>query len=147
MNQLMDEYGKDGKLKWVFRHFPLEQIHPTAKKEAEATECANELGGNEKFWEYLSELSNNFVPNPAILNNQLTAVAGEIGIDENSFKQCLESGKYTSKIADSIQEAINVGGTGTPYSIIVDKQGNATPVEGAFTYEQMKQIIDSLLGS
>lgn len=55
MKQLMDEYGKTGKLKVVFRHFPLD-IHPKAKNEAIATECSADLGGNEKFWQYLDRL-------------------------------------------------------------------------------------------
>ncbi len=54
MIQVMDEYGKSGKVAWVYRHFPLDALHKKARKEAEATECAAELGGNDKFWEYLN---------------------------------------------------------------------------------------------
>ena len=54
MNTIMDTYGKDGSVAWVYRHFPLDGIHPKTRKEAEATECAYELGGNEKFWEMLN---------------------------------------------------------------------------------------------
>jgi protein-disulfide isomerase len=49
LRRVMDEYGKDGKVAWVYRHFPIDQLHSKARKEAEATECANELGGAEKF--------------------------------------------------------------------------------------------------
>jgi protein-disulfide isomerase len=56
MMQAMDEYGKQGKVAWVYRHFPLDSIHSKARHEAEAVECAGELGGNEKFWEYLNKL-------------------------------------------------------------------------------------------
>src|ERR1035437_6555171 len=52
MNSLMSTYGKDGKLAWVYRHFPL-NIHPKySEKESEASECANELGGQSAFWKY-----------------------------------------------------------------------------------------------
>lgn len=54
MRQLMNEYGDD--VAWVYRHFPLEQLHPDAFHKAEAAECAGELGGNEIFWQYLDEL-------------------------------------------------------------------------------------------
>ncbi len=50
MKEVMDEYGKDGKVAWVYRHFPLDQLHSKARKEAVALECANEQGGNDKFW-------------------------------------------------------------------------------------------------
>jgi protein-disulfide isomerase len=56
MLQVMDTYGKDGKVAWVYRHFPLDAIHSKARKEAEAIECAGELGGNDKLWAYLNKL-------------------------------------------------------------------------------------------
>lgn len=56
MLQVMSEYGKDGKVAWVYRHFPLDSIHSKARREAEAVECAGELGGNDKLWEYLNKL-------------------------------------------------------------------------------------------
>lgn len=54
MNDIMKEYQSSGKVAWVYRYFPLDSIHPRARHEAEALECANELGGNAKFWEYLT---------------------------------------------------------------------------------------------
>ena len=42
LQRVMDEYGKDGKVAWVYRHFPIDSLHPKAPKEAEASECANE---------------------------------------------------------------------------------------------------------
>lgn len=71
MMQAMDEYGKQGKVAWVYRHFPLDAIHSKARHEAEAIECAGELGGNEKLWEYVNTLykitpSNNQL-DPALL--------------------------------------------------------------------------------
>ncbi len=56
MTQVMKEYGDTGKVAWVYRHFPLDSIHSKARHEAEATECAGELGGKDKFFEYLNKL-------------------------------------------------------------------------------------------
>ena len=56
MQRVVDEYGASGKAAWVYRHFPLDNIHPKADKEAEATECAAELGGNGTFWAYVDRL-------------------------------------------------------------------------------------------
>ena len=56
MKQIMNEYGKEGKVAWVYRHSPLDQLHSKAKNESVALECANELGGNDKFWEYADRI-------------------------------------------------------------------------------------------
>lgn len=54
MQQIMSEYP--GKVSWAYRHFPLDSLHPKARKEAEASECAAELGGNDGFWSYVDKL-------------------------------------------------------------------------------------------
>jgi len=56
MVDIMKTYGEEGKVAWAYRHFPLKQIHPNAQKLAEGAECANELGGQEKFWEYTNAI-------------------------------------------------------------------------------------------
>jgi len=56
MEEIMKEYGKEGKVAWVIRAFPLVQLHDKAPYEAEASECANEIGGNTKYWEYVNLL-------------------------------------------------------------------------------------------
>ncbi len=60
MQQVMKEYGKD-KVAWVFRQFPLSQLHSKSPKEAEATECVAELGGNDAFWKFV-DLINEVTP-------------------------------------------------------------------------------------
>ena len=53
MNQIMDEYGASGQVAWVYRHFPIEQLHPNAAGIALASECVADLGGNDAFWSFL----------------------------------------------------------------------------------------------
>lgn len=57
MQEIMDSYGKDGKVAWVYRHFPLTQLHPDAFNKAEASECITAKGGNDKFWSFVDALS------------------------------------------------------------------------------------------
>src|SRR3989344_3149438 len=45
LRRVIEEYGKEGRVAWVYRHFPIDSLHPKARKESEALECANELGG------------------------------------------------------------------------------------------------------
>jgi protein-disulfide isomerase len=145
MLQVMDEYGKDGKVAWVYRHFPLDQLHSKARKEAEATECAAELGGNDKFWSYLDRLMEVTPANNGLDPSELPKIAEYVGLDTTKFNECLSSGRYAKKIEEHVQNAIATGGNGTPWSIVVGKNGKKYPLSGAQPYAAVKQLIDSAL--
>ncbi|MDP3953732.1 MAG: thioredoxin domain-containing protein [bacterium] len=57
MKAVMDQY--DGNMAWVYRHLPLESIHPSARPLAEGSECVAELGGNDGFWRYVDYVFEN----------------------------------------------------------------------------------------
>lgn len=145
MRRLMDEYGKTGKVAWVYRHFPLEQLHTKAKKEAEATECAGFLGSEEKFWAYLNRIYEVTPSNDGLDLARLPFIAEEVGLDFEEFEACVMSNKFTADINKSYDEGLKAGARGTPYSIIVTKNGDKMPIEGAQPYESVKAIIESLL--
>lgn len=147
LQRVMAEYGKDGKVAWVYRHFPIDSLHPKARKEAEATECANELGGPAKFWEYLNLVYQTTNSNNSLDPAQLPKIAKTVGLDVTAFNTCLSSGKYADKVEADYQDAVKAGGRGTPNSILVSKDGTKTTVQGAQPYENLKQIIDALLQS
>lgn len=147
MNQVMGEYGKSGKVAWVYRHFPLDQLHPVkARKEAVATECANELGGNNAFWRYADRFFE-LTPsnNQTNIDTMLPQIAKEIGLDVAKFDTCLGSTKYDKHIEDEVQNAIASGGNGTPWSIVVSAKGKKYPLSGAQPYASIKQLIDLAL--
>lgn len=147
MQQVMKEYGANGQVAWVYRHFPLDQLHPVkARKEAVATECANELAGNGAFWSYLDRFFE-LTPsnNDTDVDTVLPQIARELGLDGEKFATCLESGKYDKHIEEEVQNALAIGGTGTPWSIVVGKNGKSYPIAGAMPYASVKQIIDLAL--
>lgn len=145
MQQTMDEYGKSGKVAWVYRNFPLDQLHPKARKEAEATECANELGDNDKFWSYLDRLFEVTPSNNNLDPVELPKIAIYVGLDIQKFNTCLSSGKYAKHIEDDVQNAQATGGNGTPWSIVVAKNGKKYPLSGAQPYSSVKQLIELAL--
>lgn len=146
MKQVMDEYGKDGKVAWVYRHFPLDQLHPIkARNEAMAMECANELGGNDKFWEYADRLYEITPANNNLDQAELPKIAEYVGLDTVKFNICLASGKFAQHIEEDVQDAIATGGNGTPWSIIVGKNGKKYPLSGAQPYTAVKQLIELAL--
>lgn len=145
MNQIMDEYGKTGKVKWIYRHFPLDALHDKTRKEAEATECAADLGGNEKFWAYINRLYEITPSNNGLDLAELPKIATYVGLDKKAFESCLASGKFASKVEANYQDGLSTGVEGTPYSVIISKDGKKYPISGALPYQQIKIAIDQLL--
>lgn len=146
MNQIIDEYAKDGKVAWVYRHYPIDSIHPKSRKEAEATECAADLGGNIAFWEYINRLFEITPSNNGLDLNVLPDIAEEIGIDRSSFQECLDSGRNADKVENLFQTGLTAGVRGTPHSIVITtKDGEKTVLQGAQPYITVKQLIETKL--
>ncbi|MBI5731924.1 MAG: thioredoxin domain-containing protein [Candidatus Magasanikbacteria bacterium] len=143
MLQMMQEYK--GKIKWVYRHFPL-SFHQNAEKEAEVVECANELGGNDAFWKYTDTIFERTASNgTGIALDVLVPMAKEIGLNETKFKNCLDSGKYAAHVAQDENGGSGAGVNGTPGSFLIDKDGKAQSISGAVPYEQIKAAIVAAL--
>ena len=147
MNQIMDEYGDSGKVAWAYRHFPIDSLHPVkARREAVASECAAEIGGEEAFWNYADRFleltpSNNRTE----IDTVLPQIAKELGLDVSAFNECLDSGRHDQKINNDIANAQETGGRGTPWSILITKDGEKFPLNGAQPIEAVRQIIESVV--
>ena len=144
MHQIIDEFGGSGQVAWVYRHFPITQLHSKAVKEAEASECAAEIGGNQGFWDYADRLFEITPSNNNLDSNLLPQIAEDIGLDRDEFKRCLDSGRYQEKIQTQYDEVIASGGRGTPHNVIIAGAEQAV-IEGAQPIEAMRQVIRSLL--
>lgn len=132
LDQLITQYGDDVRV--VFRHFPLNSIHPQAQKAAEASECAAEQG---KFWE-MHDLM--FANQSALDVTSLKGYAKTLGLSQSQFDSCLDTGKYASKVNQHASEAQAAGITGTPGTFVNDQL-----VKGAYPVATFQQIIDSML--
>ncbi len=141
LHQIVNDY--DGEVAWVYRHFPIAQLHANATKEAEATECAAELGGEEIFWRYLDTIFQRTNSNDSLPPSELPKIAVELGLNESSFNDCLSSGRHSAKIQASIEGAVKAGARGTPYSVII-KGDKKIVVNGAESLSTVKAKIDSL---
>ncbi len=136
MLQIMEEYK--GKVRWVYRHFPL-SFHPQAEPAAEAAECAGEQG---KFWEFADKLFENQSQLGDAYYKQL---AGELTLNAETFEDCLASDRTLAKIQSQSQGGASAGVNGTPGSFIIDANGGVQPVRGALPYESVKAMIDAVL--
>ena len=151
LKQMMDDYGKDGKVAWVYRHFPIDEIHPKSRKEAQAAECANELGGNDAFWAYADRLFEIAPSNNRLDLAQLPQIAEFVHLDKAKFTACLsgdeQGGKYAAHIAADHKDGAAAGGSGTPYTLVISPKGEIFPINGAMSYSAVKAIIDAALKS
>jgi protein-disulfide isomerase len=132
LKQVMAEYK--GKVKLVFRDFPLADTHPLAPKAHEAARCAAEQG---KFWEYHDLL---FERAPNHSTAELKQYAGELKLDGQSFAKCLDSGKYQPAVAGDVEEGARLGASGTPTFFI-----NGRILVGAKPLTAFQKLIDSEL--
>lgn len=137
--QIVDDYGGD--VAWVYRHFPLEQLHPKARPAAMAAECVNEIGGNDAFWAFTDEV----FANQQTALSDLEATAAKVGAGGSAFNACLESEKYAGHVDDNYEGGLSAGVTGTPGNIILNQNGEAWLIPGAVPLEQMKSTIDEAL--
>ncbi len=143
MQQVMKDYGN--KVAWVYRHYPL-PFHQNAQKEAEASECANKIGGNDAFWKYSDAIIDKTTSNgTGFALDQLVPLAQEQGLDANAFKQCLDSGEFAQHIKADEDGGAKAGVQGTPGTIILAKNGKSDFINGALPIEGVKQQIDALL--
>lgn len=143
MQQVVKDYGD--KVAWVYRQYPL-SFHQNAQKEAEASECVAELGGNEMFWKYIDAIYERTTSNgTGFALDKLQPLAEEVGVDGAKFKQCLDSGKYAKKVQDDEAGGAAAGIQGTPGTIIVTKSGKKDLISGALPIDKVKAQIDALL--
>ncbi|MBU1197836.1 DsbA family protein [Candidatus Micrarchaeota archaeon] len=129
---LGEEYVNTGKVRFVYKHFPLRSIHPNAQKASEATECAFDQG---KFWEMHDIIFNN---QNAIGVDALKGYAEELGLDIQRFNECLDSGEKEAIVEADLQEGLAHGVQGTPAFFV-----NNQFVSGAQPYTVFQQILAS----
>lgn len=160
LHTLVEAYGQSGNVAWVYRHFPITQLHPKAAKEAEALECAGAQGGENMFWKYTDAVytmttSNNTldigaynkVASPTGSDaGALSTLAKTLGLDVTVFEACLQKDTYATRVSRDSAEAIAIGGTGTPMSVILVGT-EQIPVPGAQTYETLKGLIDTIIAT
>ena len=143
---LMEEYIEQGKVKLVFRDFPIQSIHPNALPASVAAECANEQGKfkgmhdllfeNQKQWSSLET-------SPAL--STFVQYAKELQINEEEFTSCLTGGKYIDEIRKDLEDGRNYGVSGTPGFFIGNDDVGYVELKGAQPFDSFKRIIDSQL--
>lgn len=143
LHEIIATAGVNGQVAWVFREFPLTEIHPNAFMLARAAECAGVVGGNDGFWKFADEL---FAHQPAE-SSQFGAYASATGIPSDKFASCYADAASTvdARINADRQNALDVGAQGAPYSVILAPGQSPIVMDGAYSYDAVKQLVDTAL--
>jgi protein-disulfide isomerase len=131
VKQVREAYGD--KVRFVFRHFPLD-FHAQAQKAGEAAACAGEQG---KFWEMHDLL---WESSSKLQVADLKAHAGALGLDGAAFSTCLDSGRHASLVERDLAAGQGYGVSGTPAFFV-----NGRPLVGAQPFAAFAQVIDDEL--
>jgi len=132
--QIQKNYVDTGKVKFVYRDFPITSIHPNAVPAAVAAECANEQG---LFWQYHDKL----------FENQNSWERLDLGLITSQFNDCFDSAKYLEEVTQDLQDGMSYGVTGTPGFFIGNDQLGFTQVSGAQPYSVFQRVFDQQLVS
>jgi protein-disulfide isomerase len=118
LHDMIEGENKIDDIAWVYRHFPIEGLHETAIREAEATECVAKIAGENAFWTYLDSIYETTESNDGLPDSQLFTLAEAVGVSSDDLTQCLDSGEMSDKIAQDVIAAGEAGARGTPYSVL-----------------------------
>lgn len=145
MPQIVRDYVKTGKLKYISGDLPIEEIHPQALKAAKAAACAGDQG---KYWEMRDQLFKN---QNALGQGELSLHAQAIGLNVLPFQRCLFSEKYDARVREGREVASVLGIRGTPSFVIGLTEADGSKMQvlkvvvGFQSYPNFKEVLDRLL--
>ncbi len=141
--QLEANYIDSGKVKFVYRDFPIQSIHPNAVPAALASECADEQG---MFWEYHDLVFENQKKwqglSGSAMIDTFEQYALELGLNTSDFNTCFESGKYVDEVKKDLQDGVSYGVTGTPGFFIGNDELGYVKIIGAQPYPVFERLIE-----
>ena len=141
--QLQANYIDSGKVKFVYRDFPIQSIHPNAVPAALASECADEQG---MFWEYHDLVFENQKKwqglSGSAMIDTFEQYALELGLNTSDFNTCFESGKYVDEVTKDLQDGASYGITGTPGFFIGNDELGYVKIIGAQPYPVFERLIE-----
>lgn len=143
---IQKNYIDTGKIKFVYRDFPIDNLHPNARPAHIAAECADEQG---KFWDYhdiLFERVDEWQRLPMTnLGDKFVAYADELELEQSSFISCLESPTIAQEVQTDYLDGGRYGVTGTPAFFVGTEKDGFILISGAQPYSSFQTTIDSLL--
>ena len=140
MQQAVAELGDS--IMWIYRHWPIEQIHPFAMPAAIASECVAELADEDAFWTFTDT---DFENQELLSLEQIDEWALASGINAAQYETCKAASGTEDKVNADLQSGANAGIQGTPGSIVLNlDSGEVNILPGAVSFAQVKAAVESL---
>ncbi|MEY2664919.1 MAG: hypothetical protein RLZZ480_24 [Candidatus Parcubacteria bacterium] len=144
LSQIMDEFGVGGRVAWVYRQYPIAQLHPNSPNVSKAALCVGSVGGNEAFWKFTDMIFENRDIEEPTNPVKLPEYAEAAGVSKEAYLACLDSNKMEEPLKRDIEDAFNIGARGTPYTVVMVGNEQAV-INGAQSFDIVKSIIENLL--
>tara|TARA_B100000508_G_scaffold135160_1_gene126594 strand:- start:1618 stop:2406 length:789 start_codon:yes stop_codon:yes gene_type:complete len=144
MNQIMDEYGITGRVAWVYRQFPVAQLHPNSPKISKAALCVGDIGGNNAFWTFSDLIFDDRDIDSLTNVTKLSQYAEIAGVAQEDYIACMSSDEMEKRVEQDVTDGFNAGARGTPYTVLIVGSQQAV-ISGAQPYDTVKGIIDNLI--
>lgn len=147
MPQIQQAYIDSNKIRYMFRDFPIDELHPQSIRAHVASHCAIE---QKNFWPMHDRL---FSKAGSHTPDELARRASEAGLNPAAFAACVAADKYSAAIRQSTAFAISMGASGTPFFVVGKfdpKTNQLTPIKaipGAYPFSQFQQYIDAALAN
>jgi len=141
-HRLLENFIQTGKVKMIFKDFTI--IGPDSVNAAHGAHCANDQG---KFWQYHDVLYTNWTGenNGWASSDNLLRFAQEINLDIDEWSECMIDARHSQIIADSSNDARDLGITGTPAFFVIGPDSKITKISGAQPYEKFEEIFNAEL--
>lgn len=142
---IQQNYIDTGKIKFVYRDFPIDSLHPNARPAHIAAECADDQG---KFWEYHDILFERVGQWQSLsmsnLGDSFLAYAEELELDQSNFIECLQSESTAQEVHSDYLAGVEYGITGTPGFFVGTEKDGFIKLNGAQPYSVFAQVIESI---
>lgn len=126
LHQVIDLYGRDGKIAWVFRHIPIVQMHAEAPMYALASECVAKHGGNQAFWTFSDALFAAIDVDVKPGTEELLTLAEQAGIERQIFTSCMRENALMEAVEEDFDEAVAAGAQASPFTVVIAPDGRSS---------------------
>lgn len=144
MEQIVAEYGADGRVAWVARHFPNSVEHPYAAQHAEAAECVYEQDPA-AFFPFITMLNQIAPADQQFHPDGYPVVLERLSLSTSDFNTCIQSDRMMDRVTRDVENGLSIGVDATPYSVLLVEGKAPVPIAGALPYKDMKAVIETTL--
>lgn len=143
-NTMRESIEQHDDIAWVYRHLPLDSLHPFARIKSEAVECAGSLGGESAFVGLLDVMFDDASYHNVFDIEKAGSFVESLGVSKQDFEQCVSNQTFAEKVQSHVEQATKAGAQGTPFSIIATRAGEILlELPGYVDTATMNQILNN----